>query len=259
MDLRSQAADYDQRRLIKLGTKLFGEWRSQTSMLMRADVSANNTWREHSLQYCLQTMIDRHRELARASMRADEFAVELLETSASSTLRKLNWEVFQCRQHEQTAESLNLRNRRKHYKSMINYWSEKAVAHRQPLNPSLPRSATQTDVGDDDDGFSIDLGIPPQLQLDDLDMSIVDRPGSMSATPAYLRTPSRRSVKSRTRLNLSTTPATTHLTPFMNRLLGTGSTTKRVRSARGDFARRFGESRFGGFDDIPETSPLSQD
>jgi len=258
-NLRSQAVIIDERRLVQFGTKLFDVWHLRTLSIIQNHTSANDVWRERTIQYYLQFLVNRYRELTQASARADDFVAETVDTSAASVLRKLNWKLFQIRRQDETAESLESRNRRKHYRNMIKYWAERTTRRRQqPDNPDFRPSGPPSEADDDDDDrLSIYLDTESRTGLEDLGLNTTERLISAVATPGYLRTPLRRSVKGRTRPAMSTTPVTSHLTPFMNRLLGDDSTIKRTRSVRRNSAQVLRESRFGGFDDIPETSPLS--
>lgn len=266
-DLHTQAIGFRQRRLIQVGTNLFEDWRSQAVVTTQANASATGIWRDRLLQRCLQVIAERQERLVQVSIGADVFAAETVETIAAGSLRKLNWKLFQIKRQQETAESLELRNRRKHYRNILRYWADKSAQRRRQFDrPLLQDTEPQSVLGNiddedddnEDDQRSIDFNMTLQGVMDDRGMSTTERPISTIATPGYLRTPSRRGAKARTRFNQSTTPATMHQTSFMNRLLGTDQTTQRIQSARGDFARRLGESRFSGFADIPETSPLPQ-
>lgn len=168
-------------------------------------------------------------------------------SQAGAQLRKLSLRVFQMKSSAETADSLRGRNVRKHSRSLIRHWAEKArmaVAERGSPGPAVtPTSAPGIPSLD---GIN-HPNLPPPYQIETpfkLSEIFSSSPSPQTRpleTPITLTSPSKQATRARTLAQVSTTPSTPLYTPFAGRLLragmGTGTGTA-APSARGRRIKR---------------------
>lgn len=143
---------------------------------------------------------------------------------ANAQLRKLSLRVFQLRSSGETADSMQMRNLRKHSKVMFRHWADKArirLEARDSPGPDLTASRNFDGTASSAEDQAV---FDPWYQDETpFKFSELGNPQGASstplATPGYMTSPSKRAARARALAQISTTPATPLQTPFATRLL----------------------------------------
>lgn len=267
LELQHQAQYIDEQRLLLAQTSILYQWHGHTLQIVDMKHQADASRNRHLLAAQFHILSGRSDATQRLNSTAIEHITESTEITARRSLNKLNLRLFQIKSHREMAESFEDRTRRKHIRLMLKHWSERS---KRPSSQAkaifsqtvqLPKDFLDEDEdGDGDQNEVRDAATTFNVQattFDDFAASTL-RPRALNAvpSPAYLRTPSRRTtgkVAATSRLPLvSGTPQTTQITPFWNRMHAQYPSGL-PRSARPDIGRRSGQSR--GVEDIQEASP----
>ena len=252
------------------------------------------------------------------SDQATEFRLEMSIAAAAVMFKKLNWQAFQIERQNESATALRERNQEKHFRIMLRYWAEKAMSGRgrrkasyRNVEEELPSLLhgdlikTEEEGKEDaalakaedwsalDTDLHLDLSLFPGAAGHAVDEATAAMAGVATSTPlpGYLRTPSKRTGRTKSRFKLletgsrnfpftpATAPApvrkratdgpTALITPFQRRLREQGYSERRPNNkdeeqfgempARQDRASGFTGERttmqggfVGGFEDILE-------
>ncbi|KAI9721347.1 MAG: hypothetical protein M1828_005207 [Chrysothrix sp. TS-e1954] len=236
-----------QAALLEIGTDIFSAWRERSYTILETHAEAEVLDHRRLLKLALHAFINRFQRSREQQSEAESFAAGTRDAARAAVLRRLNWQLFQIRRHRETAESLDTRNLRKRRRAILRHWVERVRQRRDASDARSDPVTNDAGLMQQPSGFRASFRASTTSS---------SRLPTGIATPAYLKTPSRRPGKARiqTQVNepLTNTPATTQITPFMNRIQAQYSTGQ-VRSAKGDFARRLARSR--GIEGVPEASP----
>ncbi|KAN0079436.1 Sfi1 spindle body domain containing protein [Elaphomyces granulatus] len=174
---------------------------------------------------------------------------------AMAQLRKISLRVFLVRSTVETADAMNERTLRKHFRNIFRHWLEKARTIRAYRGAPGPTVTTiNGPIFEDDESNADEREGPerdPTLNLDDLGpIPNLQQATPVPPMPGYLLSPSKRAARARALAQLSTTPTTPLYTPFASRLRAAITGDKRTsirRRSLGNTVR---------FVDVPE-SPLA--
>ncbi|KAI9736646.1 MAG: hypothetical protein M1834_000850 [Cirrosporium novae-zelandiae] len=245
--MKHQAEEFSQNHSIGSGIRCFDTWCARSTRLASLEVQSADYYM-HTLQaQTLRRLTSTAQRLQQTEAQARSFVQVHTLFSASTAMRKLSMTVFQLHTREGTAAALKDRNQKKHFRSLLRYWSERT---RQRRSPSIVASHRgYGDNRDDDDGNDnegkddwpdIFSDIPPAGHVPSITgaENIIDErepfrlsttlrsatlqpPGSTitgrtfgrtitaskTPVPGYLNTPSKRTARARALERLTTTPA----------------------------------------------------
>lgn len=279
---RRQEAYAQTRRKIKinLASKALESWQSKTQHVGEMDQHALGYSREKSLViasdmlsrwhgkaakqvqdcrdadifYSRQTAYDRLTrwsemtvEVGNLEQQAGQFYHLRALNIAGAQLRKLSLRIFQIRSTGETADSMRMRNMRKHSKIALRHWAEKAQTRLEArgspgpaLTPSRHFDGAASSSGDHavfDPWYQEET----PFKFSDLTGNSPDPSLTPLATPG-ITSPSKRAARARNLAQISTTPATPLQTPFATRLLRaeTGGRSSRIGSNKAGRSGRRG-------------------
>lgn len=193
----------------RTASRLVGQWRAKAGQADQAYSDAERQCSERRLRDTLAKWTSRTASLDDLARQADSLAGEWTDAKVAQCLSRLAWHVFQIRRHNDTAESFAGRLTRKHRRQMLRHWSERLSMHAQP---DFAQTATMSDDLLDDNDAGTDA-------LNAGEMSFGRHGPLVAATPAYMKTPSRRTGRARLPTSASAVPpATSQITPFLTRL-----------------------------------------
>ena len=234
------------RHELNILSKVFGAWRSRANDLQFENDRARNKYRVNLLVKTRATILERQETLHLRYNQAEELLVERLKMpTAIEALRKLRRYSFQMNAHNETAGMLQKKNTEKHFRFILRHLSEKAQEQRRSRLGRLSKAASSNKQEDDNTTqFTADAS------RNDVGLGV-----AVVGTPAYLRTPSRRTT-GRLKMKVSgppITPGPAYITPFMNRIKaqypsGLPRTIGESRGQRGNAWREV--------EGIPENSPV---
>ena len=263
VELERQANEMRLRNLLRKATDLFDLWVQETSRRVE-HIRDAETYYNRQLVY---NNLAHWNGASRVNQLQKDKSSQLLQVHVSrvavAQLRKLSLRIFQMRASFETADALNDRNMRKHMKTMLRRWAEKAREYRIARAARTPRSTTPAPAPpnyslhalDEEDEWHPTDGT---LNVNELLSQANSTPHTpMATTPGYLHSPSKRAARARILAQASTTPATPQRTPFAARLLARGNTTEpRGSSMKRTFVPRsaLGTTvRFAVEDEEPES------
>lgn len=196
-------------RILTTMLELHNYWRGRTTAIRETALQANTLYSAHLVQSHLRVLLYRYREVQDLVVNASAFRSESVADSASTCIRKFNWQLFQVKRLHESAESLQERNKRRHFKNMLRHWADATRSKRrgsatEDANPSDRISATAARA----ESWTPFPGIVHRRQqsaqpampnlLDQVpELGPVPSLSSTMATPAYLRTPSRHRANQR--------------------------------------------------------------
>lgn len=264
-DTEAEALRMAERNELRAQGKTLTVWHNRLLSNAADAQSARGLAESRALQNALTMVRSRHQQLVALDKQADVFQTQVVDTAALSALRSINWRLFQIKRQQETGNSLEQRNCRKHYRNMMRYWADRSAKQsngsqtdlfRRSARAAAPRSSQQR-VNSSSDHFRLGQELEHSSVAPD-----TEERSFLVHTPGYLRTPSRRTTRSRTRFTAGATPARaqmeTQITPFMNRLLNIRTPGVHVGSPRGDFTRGLLANE-RTIDDIQEASPVGPD
>ncbi|KAI9815639.1 MAG: hypothetical protein M1832_005270 [Thelocarpon impressellum] len=221
-DLAKAADDMYRNHVVLVGMEHFDRWRARREELAEMATQAQGLRQKNMLRRITeawQSRLRQQRELeAQAAYRANMRVVNV----AAAALRKLSMQAFQHSNRERGAQNLRARNDKKHARNMLRYWRDRCVQRRgqgrpggpSVLGPTVSRLGLGPEEAEDDEGAT--RGAEGWTAFDDGSDARDWAPGleaSSSATPmpGYLSTPSKRAVRAKALVKLTTTP---RMTPF---------------------------------------------
>ena len=232
VDLERQADGMRLRNLFRKATKLFYIWVEHTSQRVE-QIRDAETFYNRQLVY---NNLAHWTGVSRLHHIQEQKASQVLEIHvsrvAAAQLRKVSLRLFQVRASFETADAQYERNMRRHMKTMLRRWADKAYDYRmartaQPSISTTPAAAPPAfnlDTLDKEPAWHRTDGT---LDVNELLSQANSTPHTpMAATPGYLDSPSKRASRARALARASTTPATPQRTPFAARLLARNNTTE---------------------------------
>ncbi|KAF2766207.1 Sfi1-domain-containing protein [Teratosphaeria nubilosa] len=193
-------------RAVEVGTQAFDKWRAKTARIIDMEQQATNLDRQRLKFSALAAMRDFYALQTTMKDRAMKFQHQTELSLLAAALRKLQWAQFTAARRVESAEALWTRNRDAHIRHMLRHWHWQALARQaarqtpapeeaEPESPSL-RPASRAASRSRERERSVFASSPP--------------PPTASATPAYLRSPSR----SRRAARFRPIPTPAPVTPF---------------------------------------------
>ena len=242
-----QDSDAEARREFMLLARLLNTWGSKTKVAVLREDQAQDMSRRLLLQRSWKQLLHRRELIHDAEDQAEALRFERIELlGAETSLRKLNRQLFQIKALHQTAESLRRYNEEKHFRLMLRYWNDQAQGKRR--DEIKEDFAAQQQSRHDSGSLPAAQGAVTSINAEATSAAL--------GTPAYLRTPSRRTTgRLKTRIPPApVTPAPSQITPFWNRIeaLKNPDGHHPFRRAQTDRLER----RRRPFEDIAETSPI---
>ncbi|KAI9842430.1 MAG: hypothetical protein M1837_007175 [Sclerophora amabilis] len=257
-EMGSHAEKSHQNHLLVVGLGYFDSWRARAAEVLELVAQAmavreSNLLRHHVGVWRMQ--LQRQRDFDALSTYHAELHVL---NQAAMLLRKLGMLAFQHSNHDRSAINLRTRNEKKHFRNVFRHWHERTAQSRgqkpatfssalpsgrksRRAEDQLPEGGTTAFAAEDwtafDDGFDVADWVPS-----------VDASSSATPLPGYLSTPSKRAVRAKALVKLSsTTPRTPSIRPFQQRLrshYSTDRTSSAMASGSKDLETNiFGEGR----------------
>ncbi|KAK2786620.1 hypothetical protein FQN53_006324 [Emmonsiellopsis sp. PD_33] len=141
-DLERQAIDMDRTHLFKASTELFDKWGRETSRRSQ-NIRDSEIYYNRQLAYSYLTlMVGAFAQHQNQEEKATQFLEIHTSAVASAQFRKLSLRIFQMRASMETADALNDRNLRKHYRSIFRHWIDKTRSKRQAGLPQYRPTTT---------------------------------------------------------------------------------------------------------------------
>lgn len=239
-DMEQQAGEFYRTKTLKTVSDLFNRWR-QNAAKRTQDCRDADVFYYRQLAYNkLARWVDRFNATRTLEEQAMQFYRVHVSGVAAAQLRKLSLRIFQIRSSFETADAMNERILKKHFRSMFWHWVSKTRAIREVRNPPATEADDQRA---EESNQQTPATVDPWLETENaLDLSeLVPAPGTQPtapATPGYLTSPSRRAARARALAQASTTPATPLYTPFASRLRAELAREKQTTGKRGGTGKR---------------------
>ncbi|KAI7204589.1 hypothetical protein KC324_g705 [Hortaea werneckii] len=194
----------------KAAIEAFGRWHGKTAQVRESSERANALDRTRLVVSALAAIAAAHSQHQELERQADEFRHEQELVLLGAMMKKLQWTQFTAARRAESAEALLLRNRDQHIRQMLRHWAL-VTADRRTVRASTPAPKE----GEDDEPESPSLRPASRQRAASRSR---ERPGFLphsppetSATPGYMRTPSRSSRRAGRFRPLPTPKA---MTPF---------------------------------------------
>ncbi|RMY56315.1 hypothetical protein D0865_03717 [Hortaea werneckii] len=188
----------------------FGRWQEKTAQVQESSERAGTLDRTRLVVSALAAIAAAHSQHQELERQADEFRHEQELVLLGAMMKKLQWTQFTAARRAESAEALLLRNRDQHIRQMLRHWAL-VTADRRSARASTPAPKE----GEDDEPESPSLRPASRQRAASRSR---ERPGFLphsppetSATPGYMRTPSRSSRRAGRFRPLPTPKA---MTPF---------------------------------------------
>ncbi|KAI7372089.1 hypothetical protein KC354_g155 [Hortaea werneckii] len=188
----------------------FGRWQEKTAQVRESSDRADALDRTRLVVSALAAIAAAHSQHQELERQADEFRHEQELVLLGAMMKKLQWTQFTAARRAESAEALLLRNRDQHIRQMLRHWAL-VTADRRTVRASTPAPKE----GEDDEPESPSLRPASRQRAASRSR---ERPGFLphsppetSATPGYMRTPSRSSRRAGRFRPLPTPKA---MTPF---------------------------------------------
>ncbi|KAI6871250.1 hypothetical protein KC338_g2688 [Hortaea werneckii] len=168
----------------------FRRWQEKTAQVRKSSERAYALDRTRLVVSALAAIAAAHSQHRELERQADEFRHEQELVLLGAMMKKLQWTQFTAARRAESAEALLLRNRDQHIRQMLRHWALMTADRR------TARANTSTSKGPEDDEPESPSLRPASRQL--AASRSRERPGFLptsppepSATPGYMRTPSR--------------------------------------------------------------------
>ena len=236
--MKTKAVEVDEARIMTFGTDIFDTWRDRTRILDHYSSTALQFSNQRTIRSCFITMYQRYQHIEFQIGEARSFYWEYSSLIAEGTFDKLSWQLFQVRNLEKAADSLETRIRRKHYRKIVRHWLEKTGQRRELGRSTLgtqkrPHFRAKSSISPSRRGYDRESELQDDGSIAGLESGLHVPPSSMAArTPGYLKTPLRRrqATAMETPRLPPLTPHMTRITPFLKRLGAEYSRSRPTRS-----------------------------
>ncbi|KAI7087366.1 Sfi1-domain-containing protein [Hortaea werneckii] len=170
----------------------FSRWQEKTAQVRESSERADALDRTRLVVSALAAIAAAHSQHRELERQADEFRHEQELVLLGAMMKKLQWTQFTAARRAESAEALLLRNRDQHIRQMLRHWALLTADRR------TARAITSTAKGPEDEEPESPSLRPASRQR--AASRSRERPGFLpasppepSATPGYMRTPSRSS------------------------------------------------------------------
>ncbi|KAI7204846.1 hypothetical protein KC316_g848, partial [Hortaea werneckii] len=188
----------------------FGRWQEKTAQVRESSERASSLDRTRLVVSALAAIAAAHSQHQELERQADEFRHEQEFVLLGAMMKKLQWTQFTAARRAESAEALLLRNRDQHIRQMLRHWAL-VTADRRTTRASTPAPKE----GEDDEPESPSLRPASRQRAASRSRErpafLPHSPPEPSATPGYMRTPSRSSRRAGRFRPLPTPKA---MTPF---------------------------------------------
>ncbi|CAK3768166.1 Hypothetical predicted protein [Lecanosticta acicola] len=202
--IRADAEQRHQARLFKIGTQAFDSLREKAAQYTDLELRARATDQQRLLFSAFSALFNRHADLS--AMEQQSLLMEQKSDLAllGSALKKVQWETFTAARRAKTADALWDRIRSQHIKLMLRHWAAKAASQKAAKSASAPQDPESPSIRPASRAASRSAER----------LAFTSSPPAQTATPGYMRTPSR--SRKAGRFRPLSTPA--HVTPmYFNR------------------------------------------
>lgn len=208
--LQAQAEQLRSDNKLRVTRDYFDVWRDKFRLWQSDNALAEATIGQYRLGDALSAMILRLSEMSDRESQAAIMARETLDRIAGRMFRRLSDTVFVLRRQIDTAQAWQDRKFNQHRKEMIRYWAVRTTDRRATRNADDPESPTKTSMSrllrrSRRNDTSLDMAATARTQdvsEYSVDLSTgedVDFSFGATPLPGYLRTPSRRTARARSR------------------------------------------------------------
>lgn len=238
----------DRRYQQELLTEFLSIWHTQMDIILGQQEQALEYSDRGLLRRTWMTLVEREQNVRLAQSRAEEVFTEQSQLpAAGKALEKLSLRVYRIRGLHETAKKLKTRTEERRQRLMLRFWSDLVQQRRRTVSRPLSPGGLVANATFQDD-------ISSQTLVEVADNNAPD--AVAAATPAYLRTPLRRTTgkaKAKTAVPVAT-PVPAYITPFMNRIKAQYPSGL-PRASQPEISRRRKPRR--EVEDIPERSPVT--
>lgn len=220
-DLRlqeEQAAEFFSRKSNRLVRDTLHRWLTKNRVVRQ-------TWLDSEIYYDRQLayqQLARWNEVSKnySNIEQQAMAVDLVRVSGvgAAQLRKFSLRIFQIRSSSETADAMNERLLKKHFRSMFYYWLQRVRRQRENQTISWPEVQPEADRFPQTPASAIFAHPESLFDLSQVVPSTNLQSTTPAVTPSYLSSPSKRAARARMLAQMTTTPATPLSTPFAVRL-----------------------------------------
>lgn len=230
--LKNQSHDFNQARLLRLGTDLFDKWKTRCDFQVDRNQSIGEIYQQNLASRYFRPWLDQLRAYQEHQVRAQQFADLRVGRLAFEGLHKLRLQMIELQGRARKAESLRILHERRHHHNLLRTWfaktaSRRGLPPRETILSSRPkRFATRLEASEDtaasraeewtafEDGFDLGDWIPA-----------LEAQTNATPLPGHLSTPSKRAARARRSAladhittTTTTTPAGTPFRPIPNTL-----------------------------------------
>ncbi|KAL2004131.1 hypothetical protein VTN02DRAFT_6595 [Thermoascus thermophilus] len=259
--MERQAAEFHRTKVLKTASELFSRWHHKAAKRTRDCHDADVFYYRQLAYDKLARWVDLFNHTRGLEEQAIHFYRLHVSGVAAAQLRKLSLRVFQVRNGAETADAMNERLLKKHFRTMFWHWVRQTRAVLEERQLTGTTATESNDQGAEETkettaAPTADSWFDMQNAFDFSELVTVPElpPTTPTATPGYLNSPSKRAARARQLAQISTTPATPLYTPFASRLRAELAGERQTTGRRGGIGRgtSFGASvRF--VDQVPES------
>ncbi|KAI7160286.1 hypothetical protein KC349_g3612 [Hortaea werneckii] len=188
----------------------FGRWQEKTAQVQESSERANALDRTRLAVSALAAIAAAHSQHQELERQADEFRHEQELVLLGAMMKKLQWTQFTAARRAESAEALLLRNRDQHIRQMLRHWAL-VTADRRTTRASTPAPKEGEDVEPESPSLRPASRQRAASRSRERPGFLPHSPPEPSATPGYMRTPSRSSRRAGRFRPLPTPKA---MTPF---------------------------------------------
>lgn len=244
VDMERQAAEFHRTKTLKTVSELFNRWHQKAAKRTQDCRDADVFYYRQLAYNKLARWVDLFNNTRGLEEQAMQFYRLHVSGVAAAQLRKLSLRIFQIRNGLETADAMNERLLKKHFRNMFWHWVRKTRAVQEERNLT-GTTATETndlraeETNDTTAATTFDPWLEMENAFDFSELVTVPElpPTTPTATPGYLNSPSKRAARARQLAQISTTPATPLYTPFASRLRAELAGERQTTGRRGGLGR----------------------
>ncbi|KXT05164.1 hypothetical protein AC578_8341 [Pseudocercospora eumusae] len=188
-------------RLFAIGTDAFDKIRGKTAQCQDLKIRAIAMDQEKLLASALSALVNQRADLSAMEQQALVFRQESDLSLLAGALKRVQWVTFTAARRGETADALWARNRDQHIKNMIRHWASRAARLKAAKADEVRRNEVESPSLRPASRAAARSAERPAFN---------SSPPVASATPAYMRTPSR----SRKTGRFKPLPTPAHFTPM---------------------------------------------
>lgn len=207
-EMEESSEQMAQQRLANVGTQAFDYWQQITAYFKTLDIQAEALNRQKLLSSALSALKAALAQHRLSNQQAETFRHEQELVLLSVVMKKIQWAQFTAARRVESAEALSLRNRDQHVRAMVRHWALKTASRRTARATPAPQGGED---GVEPESPSLRPASRAASRSRERGLSASSPPEKIgSATPSYMRTPSR----SRRAGRFRPLPTPVGMTPF---------------------------------------------